>query len=51
MRQTEEDEEDLLTPRGPLADTFGNDLDWDGGPGDRVAPGIPFLDPLTLTLT
>ena len=40
MRQTEEDEEDLLTPRGPPADTtFGNDLDWDGG--DRVASGIP----------
>lgn len=38
MRQTEGDEEDLLTPRGP-PDAIDNDLDWDGG--DRVISGIP----------
>jgi hypothetical protein len=38
MRQTEEDEEDLLTPLGP-PDAIDNNLDWDEG--DRVLSGIP----------
>lgn len=38
MRQTEEDEEALLTPRVP-PDPFGDDLDWDES--DRVISGIP----------
>jgi len=38
MRQTEDDDDDLLTPYGP-PDPFGNDLDWDGG--DRVISGVP----------
>ena len=38
MRQTEDDEEAMLTPRLP-PDTSGDDLDWDES--DRVISGIP----------
>ena len=41
MRQTEEDQDGLLTPYGP-PDTIGNDLDWDEG-----RRGVPIPRPST----